>query len=164
MSNNLIESFRKKDAALPRATDLGHKPSTERPRLHAAEPPRQDKRTYPEPEAQQQEQPVAIRDKRAIEELERKVKQTDKAQFANHKACLRRMMFTIVAETRGIQHWSPKEDAILDATTAWLIDLYFQEGASHDIVGETTRSVQANATTAEDARAAEGVGPLTPKP
>jgi len=88
----------------------------------------------------------------------------DKAQFSHHKAMLRRMMFTIVAETRGIQHWTAREDAVLDANVAWLIELYWSEGASHDIVGETTLQGHADRTTPEDARAADALGKLVPKP
>ena len=108
--------------------------------------------------------PVAIREKRALEELERRVRGMDKAQFSHHKAMLRRMMFTIVAETRGIQHWTAREDAVLDANVAWLIELYWSEGASHDIVGETTLQGHADRTTPEDARAADALGKLVPKP
>jgi hypothetical protein len=139
----------------PKAAD----PIPMRPRVPSRE------EHHPEPEMPQTAPPtLAIQDKRALEEMVRKVRQADKALFSHHKACLRRQLFTIVAEVRGIHHWSPREDAILDATTAWLIDLYFQEGASHDIVGESTATVQANATTIEDAEAAAAIGQLTPKP
>jgi hypothetical protein len=151
VANNLIDSFKKDRPTIP--TKAHHAPHAPMPR---AEP-------LPEPEPPAAA-PVAIRDKRVLEEMERKVKQDNKAQFAEHKAYLRRAMFTIVSQVRGIQHWSPREDAILDANVAWLIELYYQEGASHDIVSESTRSVQANRTMDEDARAAEGLAPMAPKP
>jgi hypothetical protein len=140
----------------------GNKPKADPIPMRPRVPPREE---HPEPEMPQQAPPtLAIQDKRALEEMVRKVRQADKALFSHHKACLRRTLFTIVAETRGIHHWSAREDAILDATTEWLIDLYFQEGASHDIVGKSTAAVQANATTLEDAQAADALGPLSPKP